>query len=86
MSTHDAPPYRPKRLFESLGNLPSGVEILFVVDRRGDVWRIVRDGGMAARVTAHGELESAGIHWLRDNLGPLVAFDPMTYHRAEKEN
>lgn len=76
-------PSRSPRLYESLGNVPPNVEITFVTDRRGDVWRIVRDGGMAARITVHGELESAGVRWLRDNLGPLVAFDPMTFHRDE---
>lgn len=64
------------------GNVPPLVEVAYVTDRCGDVWRIVRDGGMAARIDQFGGLESAGIHWLRDNLGPLVAFDPIAYRKG----
>jgi hypothetical protein len=59
-----------------MGNVPENVKVIFVTDRRGDVWRLVRDGGMGARIDQFGEIESAGIGWLKDNLGPLVAFDP----------
>lgn len=66
-----------------LGNLPPLVEPTHVVDRLGDVWRVVRDGGMVTRAD-YGGIKSAGIEWLRAELGPLIAFDPITYRREHQ--
>lgn len=52
-----------------------------VVDRDGNVWAVVRDGGMVTRATATGPV-SAGIAWLERQAGPLLPFDPIAYRRA----
>ena len=71
-------------LYESMGNVPPLVEPTYVVDRLGDVWRVVRDGGMVTR-SDYGGIQSAGIEWLRAELGPLIAFDPITYRREHTD-
>lgn len=51
--------------------LPDGSAVL---DSRGDVWIVTRDGGMVIRPDEASEtnVESAGIRWLEQHRGPLV--------------
>lgn len=53
----------------------------FVIDRHGEVWRMVRDGGMVTRAD-HNGVVSAGIAWLENEAGPLLPFDPIAYRRS----
>jgi hypothetical protein len=57
-----------------------GAGATHVVDRFGEVWKIVRDGGMVTRADFDG-IKSAGIDWLEREVGPLLPFDPMAYRR-----
>jgi hypothetical protein len=57
------------------------VSATHVVDRDGNVWLVVRDGGMVTRATATGPI-SAGIAWLEREAGPLLPFDPLAYRRS----
>lgn len=51
-----------------------------VVDARGNVWLLVRGGGMATRATYEGVI-SIGINTLEAEAGPLLPFDPKAYRR-----
>lgn len=53
----------------------------YVVDRDGNVWAVVRDGGMVTRADYRG-VKSAGIAWLEREAGPLLPFDPIAYRRS----
>lgn len=52
-----------------------------VVDRHGNVWRVVRDGGMATRAEFD-RIVSIGIVALDAEAGPLLPFDAMAYRSA----
>lgn len=52
--------------------MPDTVALEYVRDRHGLIWRVVRDGGMAATVDYAGKNHSAGIKWLEQEHGPLV--------------
>ena len=55
-------------------------EAPYVIDREGNVWAVVRDGGMVTRANYRGVI-SAGISWLEAAAGPLLPFDPIAYRR-----
>lgn len=50
----------------------------YVIDRNHEVWKIVRDGGMATKADYVG-VTSIGIEMLRRTRGPLLPFDPKHY-------
>jgi hypothetical protein len=57
----------------------------YVIDRNGDVWLLVHDGGMAMRANEASKtgVTSAGIAWLESTAGPLIEFDPADYRRTQ---
>jgi hypothetical protein len=80
----DSPrPYdrRPDRTRPAHGCGGGEVSASHVVDRDGNVWAVVRDGGMVTRADHSGPI-SAGIAWLESEAGPLLPFDPIAYRRS----
>jgi hypothetical protein len=65
----------PTDLIGRTPEFPDGVT--HVVDRNGEIWMLVHDGGMVQRVTPSGQVWSAGTAWLEYDAGPLVGIDPV---------
>jgi len=56
----------------------------YLIDAGGEVWKVVRDGGMLTRADYSG-ITSVGIAWAFEHMGPFVPFDPERYLAAWKE-
>lgn len=60
---------------------PDRVDLRYVRDERGIVWRLAHDDGMVNSVGYDGQMYSAGIVWLEKTHGPLERF-PYEHHVA----